>query len=186
MFQIEENYNVNFNRKHSLTLSSSESETIQIEDLQLELSKPSPRQPAGYPYPPSPDDIARYREENHKVILNIGGTKFEVMWKSFEPRILSRLGKLYRAKTHEKILSLVDMYNLEDNEFYFDRDPGSFNCILNYHRTGKLHCIDEVCPLDYTDDLKFWNIDENFLESCCQVRSITFAGNVRINLVRTN
>ena len=110
------------------------------------------------------------------------------MWKAFEPRILSRLGKLYRAKTHEKLFSLVDMYSLEDNEFYWDRDAGSFNCILNYHRhhsshvtrgsaikqtffrTGKLHCIDEVCPLDYTDDLKFWMIDENFLESCCQVR----------------
>ena len=165
-------------------------------DLQ---GKPSPRPP--YQYPPSPEEIVRYRQENPKVILNIGGTKFEVigtsksdfvtelklqvMWKTFEPRILSRLGKLYRAKTHEKLLSLVDMYryglrslmlslsltvfSLEENEFYWDRDPGSFNCILNYHRTGKLHCIDEVCPLDYTDDLKFWMIDENFLESCCQV-----------------
>ena len=56
------------------------------------------------------------------------------MWKAFEPRILSRLGKLYQAKTHEKIISLVDQYSLDDNEFYFDRDPGSFNCILNYHR----------------------------------------------------
>ena len=42
------------------------------------------------------------------------------MWKAFEPRILSRLGKLYQAKTHEKIMSLVDQYNLDDNEFYFD------------------------------------------------------------------
>ena len=90
------------------------------------------------------------------------------MWKCFESRILSRLGKLYRAKTHEEIMQCVDMYSLEDNEFYVDRDPGSFNCILNYHRTGKLHCIDEVCPLEYTDDLKFWMIEENFLESCCQ------------------
>ena len=48
----------------------------------------------------------------------------QVMWKSFEPRILSRLGKLYRAKTHEEIIKYVDMYSLEDNEFYVDRDPG--------------------------------------------------------------
>ena len=39
-------------------------------------------------------------------------------------------------------------------------------------RTGKLHCIDEVCPLDYTDDLKFWMINENFMESCCQDKLI--------------
>ena len=29
-----------------------------------------------------------------------------------------------------------------------------------------------MCPLDYTDDLKFWMIDENFLESCCQDKLI--------------
>ena len=58
------------------------------------------------------------RTDNPKVIINIGGSRFEVfqtsntfkgfkssplqvMWKCFEPRILSRLGKLYRAKTHQ-------------------------------------------------------------------------------------
>ena len=32
--------------------------------------------------------------------------------------------------------------------------------------------IDKVCPLDYTDDLKFWMINENYLESCCQDKLI--------------
>ena len=95
------------------------------------------------------------------------------MWKVFKPRILSRLGRLSRAKTHEEILALVDNYSLEDNEFYVDRDPGSFNCILNYHRTGKLHCIDEVCPLEYSEDLRYWMIDENFMEFCCQDKLIS-------------
>ena len=34
----------------------------------------------------------------------------------------------------QEIMQFVDMYSLEDNEFYVDRDPGAFNCILNYHR----------------------------------------------------
>ena len=38
--------------------------------------------------------------------------QLKVMWITFEPRILSRLGKLYRAKCHQKIMDLVDMYNL--------------------------------------------------------------------------
>ena len=29
--------------------------------------------------------------------------------------------------------------------------------------------IYKVCPLDYADDLKFWGINESFMEFCCQV-----------------
>jgi hypothetical protein len=43
----------------------------------------------------------------------------------------------------------------------------TFNCILSYYRTGRLHIIDEICTLDYFDDLKFWMIDENYIEICC-------------------
>ena len=28
----------------------------------------------------------------------------------------------------------------------------------------------KVCPLDYADDLKFWGINESFMEFCCQVK----------------
>ena len=91
----------------------------------------------------------------------------QVMWAMLEKRPLTRLGMLAKARLHQDILNLVDAYSLRDNEFYFDRDPVTFNCVLNFYRTDRLHVIDEICILDYADDLEFWMIKEINLEICC-------------------
>ena len=78
--------------------------------------------------------ILQHRLANPKVTLNVGGHKHEVMWRQLEKKPLTRLGKLSRAKTHKEILSLTDGYSLSSNEIYFDRDPASFNGILNFYR----------------------------------------------------
>ena len=84
-----------------------------------------------------------------------------------EKRPLTRLGMLAKAKTHQDIVNLVDAYSLVDNEIYFDRDPATFNCVLNFYRTDRLHVLDEICILDYADDLEFWKIRELNIEICC-------------------
>ena len=61
----------------------------------------------------------------------------------------------------------MDSYSLDDNTIYFDRDPMGFSMILNYYRTDKLHCIDELCPLDFASELEFWQISDINLEICC-------------------
>ena len=61
----------------------------------------------------------------------------------------SRLGLLSRATTHDQIMSLCSDYSLVDNEFFFYRHPRSFNTILNFYRTNRLHVLDEICILDY-------------------------------------
>ena len=53
--------------------------------------------------------------------------------------------------------------------FFFDRHPRSFNSILNFYRTGKLHIQDDMCVLAFRDDLEFWGLSEFNLENCCQV-----------------
>ena len=51
-------------------------------------------------------------------------------------------------------------YNTEKKEYFFDRHPGVFAHIVNYYRTGKLHCPMDVCGPLFEEELSFWGIDE--------------------------
>lgn len=127
---------------------------------------------------PDPFIIQKSRLLNKRVTLNVGGIRHEVLWTMLEQLPQTRLGLLSQAKNHEQIMLVCVEYSLVDNEYFFDRHPRSFNTILNFYRTGKLHTADEMCILSFRDDLEYWMIEESFLEACCREKYVSYKESV--------
>ena len=74
-----------------------------------------------------------------RVIINVGGVRHECYISTIQNFPDTRL--YWIAET---TLKMAD-FDPDGNEFFFDRHPGCFQNILNYCRTGKLHCPNDVC-----------------------------------------
>ena len=74
----------------------------------------------------------------------------------------TRLGRLRKCRSEEEVLELADGYDPDKNEFYFNRQPRNFNCILNFLSTGKLHLGEETCVIAFSQV----HLQRNILSIC--------------------
>ncbi|XP_044758486.1 potassium voltage-gated channel protein Shaw-like isoform X2 [Coccinella septempunctata] len=94
----------------------------------------------------------------NRIILNVGGIRYETYKATLKKIPATRLSRLTEAlANYDPIL----------NEYFFDRHPGVFAQILNYYRTGKLHYPTNVCGPLFEEELEFWGLDSNQVEPCC-------------------
>ena len=68
-------------------------------------------------------------QEADRVILNVGGVRFETYVTTLQNIADTRLAWL---------IENVEEETLRKREFFFDRHPGAFVHILNFYRTGRI------------------------------------------------
>lgn len=119
---------------------------------------------------PTPQDIRESKTRQKRVKLNVGGEHHEILWENLGKLPDTRLGQLKNARNHDDILSICDDYSLDYNEYFFDRQPKSFNSILNLYRTSKLHLSEEICVMEFMEELEYWGVDESLMDGCCQLK----------------
>ena len=101
------------------------------------------------------------RPESNRVIMNVGGVRYETYKSTLKNIPDTRLSWLTETTAHN-----TD-YDQQSGEYFFDRHPSVFNMVLNYYRTGRLHCPTDVCGPMFEEELAFWGIDEKQIEPCC-------------------
>ncbi|XP_016397686.1 potassium voltage-gated channel subfamily C member 1-like isoform X2 [Sinocyclocheilus rhinocerous] len=111
------------------------------------------------------EEMAR-GENSDKIIINVGGTRHETYRSTLRTIPGTRLAWL--ADTDHQVNPDSDTGQTPSaSELFFDRHPGIFGYVLNYYRTGKLHCPADVCGPLFEEELAFWGIDETDVEPCC-------------------
>ncbi|XP_031467860.1 potassium voltage-gated channel subfamily C member 3-like, partial [Phasianus colchicus] len=103
-----------------------------------------------------------WQAERDKVVINVGGVRHETYRSTLQTLPGTRLAGLAEPGAAARF-----DYDSAAGEFFFDRHPAVFAYVLNYYRTGKLHCPADVCGPLFEEELAFWGIDETDVEACC-------------------
>ncbi|XP_048881983.1 potassium voltage-gated channel subfamily V member 1 [Brienomyrus brachyistius] len=100
-------------------------------------------------------------------IINVGGSRYMLSQELLSSFPETRLGKLARS-TRDSALDLCDDADFLENEFFFDRNSQTFQYIMNYYKTGRLHVMEELCAMSFLQEIEYWGIDELSIDSCCR------------------
>ncbi|XP_073708811.1 voltage-gated potassium channel regulatory subunit KCNF1-like [Garra rufa] len=111
--------------------------------------------------------------EEVEIAVNIGGVKHILYGDILNQYPETRLAKLVNRATdsmQEDLCTLCDDYDDSKREFYFDRDPEAFKCILDLYYYGEIHMKRGICPMCFMKEMDYWGIDMEYLDKCCICR----------------
>uniref|UniRef100_A0A3P8ZC68 Potassium voltage-gated channel subfamily V member 2 n=2 Tax=Esox lucius TaxID=8010 RepID=A0A3P8ZC68_ESOLU len=109
-----------------------------------------------------------YSPANYMLNINVGGKVYKISYKLAAKYPKTRIGRLATYTDHNRKLDLCDDYMVQNNEFFFDRDPDIFHNIFNFYRTGVLWIKDEVCPRNFLEEINYWGVRMKNTHRCCR------------------
>ncbi|XP_074517012.1 delayed-rectifier potassium channel regulatory subunit KCNS3-like [Sebastes fasciatus] len=101
------------------------------------------------------------------INVNVGGFKQRMEHDVLKRFPQTRLSRLLCCSSEEAALELCDDFSPSEMEYYFDRNPRFFCYVLNFYLTGKIHLVDGLCVLSFSQEIKYWGIKERHLDFCC-------------------
>ena len=106
--------------------------------------------------------ILQQSNSSKKVKINVGGQVHEAFASTLKNVPDSPLALILQ----ENYKDMLD-FDKENGELFFDRHPEVFSQVLDYFQTGKLHYPRSICGPLFEEELKFWGIEEQQMETCC-------------------
>ncbi|KAJ4937022.1 hypothetical protein JOQ06_001606 [Pogonophryne albipinna] len=103
------------------------------------------------------------------VNLNVGGKVFHIPTHLILKHPKTRIGVLVLCKDPAKRLTLCDDYNVQNNEFFFDRDPMFFHYIFHFYCSNVLWVMDSLCPVNFEQEMLFWGLKLKDTPRCCRI-----------------
>ncbi|XDV53821.1 hypothetical protein PO909_022235 [Leuciscus waleckii] len=101
--------------------------------------------------------------------INVGGKVYQISYRVAAKYPKTRIGRLATYTDHNRKLDLCDDYTVQNNEFFFDRDPDIFHSIFNFYRTGVLWIKDELCPRNFLEEINYWGVRIKNTHRCCRI-----------------
>ncbi|XP_025034994.1 voltage-gated potassium channel regulatory subunit KCNF1 [Pelodiscus sinensis] len=119
---------------------------------------------------PDVDSNGSEKNEDVEIIVNVGGVRQVLYGENLNRYPETRLAELINCLSggYDTIFSLCDDYDPGKREFYFDRDPDAFKCIIDIYYFGEIHMKKGICPICFKNEMEFWKVDLKFLDDCCK------------------
>ncbi|XP_071775043.2 delayed-rectifier potassium channel regulatory subunit KCNS3 [Centroberyx gerrardi] len=111
--------------------------------------------------------LRRHCPDDCFINVNVGGFKQRMEHDVLKRFPQTRLGRLLCCSSKEAILELCDDFSPSEMEYYFDRSPSFFCYVLNFYLTGKIHLMEGLCVVSFSQEIEYWGIKERHLDSCC-------------------
>ncbi|XP_045208612.2 potassium voltage-gated channel protein Shaw-like [Mercenaria mercenaria] len=100
----------------------------------------------------------------HKLKFNVGGQIYSISTNSLQNGPESKLTRMYQSGTTLTESAYIDL----------DRPRDVFASVLALYQTGELHFPMTSCPGAFLNELEFWEISPEMVESCCFNRLQSF------------